>query len=351
MIWIPNPDSLTVFPMIFTLEQLANASGGELVGDPSLQITGAASLAEATPGEISFFASRKYIGLLRKTRASAVFVPPDFAEPIHAAQIRVANPTKAFEQVVLKFAPKPITFAPGIHSTAVVDPSAQLGKRVSIQPHAVIEASVRVGDDTIIGAASYVGHETTIGSACLIYPRVTIRERSRIGSRVIIHSGAVIGADGFGFEMVDGRHQKIQQLGIVQIDDDVEIGANTTVDRARFGRTWVQEGVKIDNLVQIAHNVVIGKNSVIVAQTGISGSTRVGERVMMGGQVGIAGHLEIGDGTAIGAQSGISKSTQGGAWFGSPAVPLAEAKQQIAWVHRLGKLFARVKEIEKKLGL
>ena len=337
--------------MTFTLQQLATTSGGELVGDPSLQIMGAASLSDATPGEISFFANRKYVALLRKTRASAVFVPPDFTEPITLAQIRVANPTKAFEQVVVKFAPKPITFAPGIHPTAVVDPSAQIGKCVSIQPHAVIESGARIGDDTIIGAGSYIGHETVIGPGCLIYPRVTIRERSRIGSRVIIHSGAVIGADGFGFEMVDGRQEKIQQLGIVQIDDDVEIGANTTVDRARFGRTWIQEGVKIDNLVQIAHNVVIGKNSVIVAQTGISGSTRVGERVMMGGQVGIVGHLEIGDGTAIGAQSGVSKSLPGGIWFGSPAVPLGEAKQQIAWIHRLGKLFARVKQIEKRLGL
>ena len=268
--------------MTFTLEQLAKMSGGELLGDPSLQITGAASLAEATPGEISFFANPKYIGLLRKTRASAVFVPPHFADTLDAAQIRVSNPTKAFEQVVLKFAPKPITFTAGVHPSAVVDSSAQLGERVSIQPLAVIEPGARIGDDTIIGAGSYIGHETVIGSACHIYPNVTIRERSQIGSRVIIHSGAVVGADGFGFEMTDGRQQKIQQLGIVQIDDDVEIGANTTVDRARFGRTWIQEGVKIDNLVQIAHNVFIGKNSVIVAQTGISGSTRVGERVMMG---------------------------------------------------------------------
>src|SRR6266516_2264172 len=238
--------------MTFTLQQLATTSGGELVGDPSLQIMGAASLGDATPGEISFFANRKYVALLRKTRASAVFVPPDFTEPITLAQIRVANPAKAFEQVVVKFAPKPITFAPGIHPTAVVDPSAQIGKCVSIQPHAVI------------------------GSGCLIYPRVTIRERSRIGSRVIIHSGAVIGADGFGFEMVDGRQQKIQQFGLVQIDDDVEIGANTTIDRARFGRTWIQEGAKIDNLVQVAHNVVSGKNTVIAAQTGIAGSVRIG---------------------------------------------------------------------------
>jgi UDP-3-O-[3-hydroxymyristoyl] glucosamine N-acyltransferase len=335
----------------FTVRDIVALSGGELVGDSSLQIKGAASLAEATPGEISFFANRKYITLLRKTRASAVFVPADFAESTTPAQIRVSNPTKAFEQVVLQFAPKPITFAAGVHPSAVVDPSARLGERVSIQPHAVVEAEARIGDDTIIGAASYVGHQTTIGSACLIYPRVTIRERSRIGSRVIIHSGAVIGADGFGFEMVDGRQQKIQQLGIVQIDDDVEIGANTTVDRARFGRTWVQEGVKIDNLVQIAHNVVIGKNSIIVAQTGISGSTRVGERVMMGGQVGIVGHLEIADGSMIAAQSGVTKNLPGGVWFGSPAVPFPEAKQQIAWIHRLGKLFARVKAIEKKLGL
>jgi UDP-3-O-[3-hydroxymyristoyl] glucosamine N-acyltransferase len=337
--------------MTLTLRDVAAMSGGELVGDASLQITGAASLAEAMPGEISFFGNRKYIGALRKTRASAVFVPPDFGEPISAAQIRVESPTKAFEQVVLKFAPKAIEFPPGIHATAVVDPSVKLGESISIQPHAVIEAGARIGDNTIIGAGSYIGHETTIGADCLIYPLVTVRERSRIGSRVIIHSGAVIGADGFGFEMVDGRQEKIQQLGIVQIDDDVEIGANTTVDRARFGRTWLQQGVKIDNLVQIAHNVVIGKNSIIAAQTGISGSTRVGERVMMGGQVGIIGHIELGDGTAIGAQSGLGKSTRGGAWWGSPAVPLAEAKQQIAWTHRLGKLFARVKEIEKKLGL
>jgi UDP-3-O-[3-hydroxymyristoyl] glucosamine N-acyltransferase len=334
----------------FTLQELATISGGELSGDPDQKISGAASLPEATPGEITFFASPKYAAQLRNTRASAVFVPLDFSESIAAAQIRVANPAKAFEQVVLKLAPKPVTFAPGVHPTAIVDPSVKLGARVSIQPYVVIEAGASIGDDTVVGAASYVGHETLIGPSCTIYPRVTIRERTRIGSRVIIHSGAVIGADGFGFELVNSRHEKIQQLGIVQIDDDVEIGANTTIDRARFGRTWIQEGVKIDNLVQVAHNVVIGKHSVIVAQAGISGSTRVGERVTMAGQVGIVGHVEIGDGTVIAAQSGVSKDIRGGVWFGYPAVPIAEAKQQIAWVHRLGKLIARVKEIEKRLG-
>jgi UDP-3-O-[3-hydroxymyristoyl] glucosamine N-acyltransferase len=172
-------------------------SDGELAGDPGLKITGAASLAEATAGEISFFSNRKYVGLLRKTRASAIFVSPDFAEPTSAAQIRVSNPAKAFEHVVLKLAPKRITFAPGIHPSAIVDPSAQIGERVSIQPYAVIEAGASIADDTVIGAGTYIGHEVGIGAACFIYPRVTIRERTRIGSRVIFISGAVMGADGF----------------------------------------------------------------------------------------------------------------------------------------------------------
>jgi UDP-3-O-[3-hydroxymyristoyl] glucosamine N-acyltransferase len=337
--------------MPFTLQELATMSGGELVGDPALEITGAASLAEAVAGEITFFSDPRYGPLLRKTHASAVFVPLNFFDNISAAQIRVANPSKAFEQVVLKLAPKPVTFAAGIHPSAIVDPTAQIGERVSIRPCAVIEAGARIGDDTVIGAGTYIGQETVIGSACLIYPRVTIRERGRIGSRVIIHSGAVIGADGFGFKMVDGRQEKNQQLGIVQIDDDVEIGANTTIDRARFGRTWIQEGVKIDNLVQVAHNVVIGRHSVVAAQTGISGSTRVGDYVQMGGQVGIVGHVEIADGSMIAAQSGVSKSIPGGTWFGYPAMPMPEARRQIGWIRRLGKLFARVKEIERKLGL
>ena len=327
-------------------------SGGELHGgNADLKIVGAASLLDAAPGEVTFYGDPRYLARLRKTRASAIFVPLDFSEKTAAAQIRVTNPSKAFELVVLKLAPKPIVFAPGIHSTAIVDPTAKLGNDVSIQPHAVVEANASIGDKTVIGAGSYVGHECIVGDSCLIYPNVTIRERNRIGARVIIHSGAVIGADGFGFEFVDGRYQKIPQIGIVQIDDDAEIGANTTIDRARFGRTWIQEGVKIDNLVQIAHNVTIGKHSVVAAQTGIAGSTRVGEKVMIAGQVGVIGHLTIDDNTIIAAQSGISKDLPGGAWFGSPAVPLADAKRQIAWTHRLGKLFDRVKALEKKLGL
>lgn len=337
-------------PVTFTLQELADSSGGELLGNPAEIITGAAVLAEATKGEIAFFANPRYLPLLRKSQASAAFVPLDFSEKVLPAQIRVADPARAFEQIILRFAARPPVFPPGIHGSAVVHKSAKIGERVSIQPHAVIEAGVTIGNDTVIGASSYIGHDTIVGANCVVYPRVVIRERTTIGDRVVLHSGVVIGADGFGYEFRDGRHEKVPQIGIVQIDDDVEIGANTTIDRARFGRTWIQRGVKIDNLVQVAHNVVIGQDSIIVAQTGIAGSVRIGKRVTIGGQVGIVAHVEIGDETAIGAQAGVTKSISGGAWWSRPVVPLLVAKKQAAWIHRLGGLFERVKKIEQKLG-
>ena len=339
--------------MTFTLQELAAIAGGELIGDGRQVITGAAPLADATAGEITFFAVQRYMPQLRTTRAAAVFVPEDFREDIAPAQIRVANPAKAFEQIILRLAPEPIHFEPGIHPSAVIASDAKLGLGVSIQPHVVIEAGVTIGDNTVIGANSYIGHGTMIGPDCMIYPQVTIRERSILGARVTVHSGAVIAADGFGFEIVEGRHEKVPQIGIVQIDDDVEIGANSTIDRARFGRTWIQEGVKIDNLVQIGHNVVIGKHSIIAAQCGIAGSTRLGDHVMMGGQAGISGHLEIGARNIIGGKTAIFKNLppDGGVWWGVPATPVRQAHERLAWVARLGRLFARVKEIEKKLGI
>ena len=335
--------------MTLTLEQIAKLFDGKLEGDPEAKITGAASLAEATVHEVSFFNNPRYLAQLRKTRAAAVIVPRDFSEQIEAAVILTPDPAKAFEQVVTKFAPPPIEFAPGIHPSAVIHPRAKLGDHISIQPLVVIEAGARIGSRTVIGAGSYIGHDVVIGDGCMIYPRVTIRERCRLGARVILHSGAVIGADGFGFEMTAEGQQKVPQIGIVQIDDDVEIGANTTIDRARFGRTWIQAGAKIDNLVQVAHNVVIGKDTVIAAQTGIAGSVRIGKRVMIGGQAGIIGHIEIADGTMIGAQTGVSKNLNGGVWWATPSVPLKEAKVQLAWVRRLGEFFERVRKIEAKL--
>lgn len=321
-------------------------SGGELIGDSKQVIKRAASLIEADEGDITFFGDPRYLTLLRKTRASAVFLPLDFSESIPQAQIRVSHPAKAFEKLVLQLAPEPIQMTPGIHPTAVVDPSAKLADGVSIQPHAVIEANVSIGPNTVIGAGAYIGHESIIGADSLIYPNVTIRERTIIGARVIIHGGAVIGADGFGFEMVEGRYVKIPQRGFVQIDDDVDIGANSTIDRARFGRTWIQRGVKIDNLVQIAHNVVVGEDTAIAAHVGIAGSTRIGRNVLIAGQAGLVGHLEVADRAMIGAQAGVTKSIGSGAWLLSPAVPLGKAKEHIGWVHRLGKLYARVKALE-----
>ena len=333
-----------------TLQEIASASQGELRGDPQRRISGAAPLGEATENEISFFGNPRYGGQLRATRASAVFVPDDFTDSISIDQIRVKNPIRAFQQMVEHFAPPPIRFEAGVHPSAVIDKSAKLGQGVSIQPCAVIEPGVELGDNVVIGAGTYIGHQTVIGADCVIYPNVTIRERSKIGARVIIHAGTVIGADGFGFDSDQGRYEKQPQTGIVQIDDDVEIGANVAIDRARWGRTWIQRGVKIDNLVHLAHNVVIGEDTVMAAQVGIAGSTHVGKRVLMGGQVGSVGHVEIGDDTILGAKTGVSKSISGGAWWGIAASPMHHAKQQVVWVRNLGKLIARVRELEKKLG-
>ncbi|MCX6982484.1 MAG: UDP-3-O-(3-hydroxymyristoyl)glucosamine N-acyltransferase [Verrucomicrobia bacterium] len=336
-----------------TVSELAALVGGQLASgsDGSAKISGAAALAEALPGEVTFFGNPKYLLKLRASRATVALVPLAFAEKVPAACIRCENPTLAFSKVIEKFAPPPVHFAPGVHPTAVVAPGVRLGAGVSIQPHAVIEAGASIGDGTVVGAHSYIGHEAQIGGGCLIHPRVMIGFRCKIGSRVILHSGAVLGGDGFGFELQDGRQVKIPQIGIVQVDDDVEIGANSTVDRARFGRTWIGEGTKIDNLVQIGHNVVIGKHCILCAFVGVSGSTKIGDYVTLAGQVGTVGHVEIGDGVIVGAQAGVSKTLAAKQiYMGSPAVPAREWKEQVAQIHSLHKLRTRVARLEQLLG-
>jgi UDP-3-O-[3-hydroxymyristoyl] glucosamine N-acyltransferase len=332
------------------LQELAALVGGQLSfgGDASLRISGVASIAEAAADEVTFLGNAKYLPGLRLSRAAAVLVPEDFSEPVPPVLVRVANPSLAFARLVEFFAPKPPVFLPGVHPTAVLGEGVHLGEGASIQPFAVLEPGVVVGAGSVVGAYCYLGHESKLGAHCLLHPRVTVAARCVVGNRVILHSGVVLGSDGFGFEWAGGRHVKIPQVGIVQVDDDVEIGANTTVDRARFGRTWIQEGCKIDNLVQIAHNVVVGKHTLLVAQAGISGSTHLGERVTLAGQVGVAGHLQIGDGVVVSAQSGVSKSLPGAAlYMGSPALPAAEFREQVALVRRLGKLQERVQRLEK----
>ena len=334
------------------LQQLAALVGGQLSfeGDTPLWISGVASIAEAAPDEVTFLGNPRYLPGLRLSKAAAVLVPEDFAEEVPPLLVRVANPSLAFARLVEFFAPKPPAFAAGVHPSAVVGQGVRIGEGASIQPFAVLEPGSVVGAGYVVGAHCYLGQDSKVGDFCLLHPRVTVAARCVVGNRVVLHSGVVLGSDGFGFEWTGGRHVKIPQVGIVQVDDDVEIGANTTVDRARFGRTWIQEGCKIDNLVQIAHNVVVGKHSLLVAQAGISGSTHLGERVTLAGQVGVAGHLQIGDGAVVSAQSGVSKSLAGAAlYMGSPAQPAAEFREQVAMVRRLGKLQERVQRLEKAI--
>lgn len=335
-----------------TLGEVAAQTGGWVAPEAAAQeISGLASLDDANPGDLAFFGNPRYLRSLRKSRATAVLVPHGFAEEVPAIRIWVDNPGAAFAALLPTFVPPEITFAPGVDPAAVVHPEAALGENVFVGPYAVIEPGAKIGARTIIQAHAYIGHGAQIGEDCRIYPNVTIRERCTLANRVILHPGVVIGADGFGYEFRDGAHLKIPQTGIVQIEDDVEIGANSTVDRARFGRTWIRKGTKIDNLVQIAHNVTIGEHSVLCAQVGISGSTRVGNHVTLAGKVGVNGHIEIGDKTVIGAMSGVPKSVPAGVVvIGAPARPMRDYKVNLALLNKLERLFDRVKTLEQAAG-
>lgn len=319
---------------------------------PDPDIHGAASLQEAGPEEIAFFADPRYLQALRRTKAGAVLVPVAAQSECPSIALACDNPAALFARVLELFAPPEIAWPAGIHPTAVVSPGASVDPTASVQPGAVVEEGAIVGPGSVIGACSYIGHRARIGANCFLHPRVTIGERCLVGDRVILHSGVVIGSDGFGYEFSEGRQKKIPQTGIVQIDNDVEIGANTAVDRARFGRTHICEGVKIDNLVQIGHNVVVGPHSVLCAQVGISGSTRLGRYVVMAGKVGVAGHLEISDQITVAAMAGISGNLResGETFSGMPAIPMRDYKRNYVRLANLDKLFERVKKLEKMVS-
>jgi len=334
---------------MMTLLEIAEVIDGEISTASNLRIRGVASLRDAEQGDLAFYASPRYLSELRATKATAVLVPHDFNQEIDCSVIKVENPSHAFDKVIALLAPKPMPVVAGIHPQAIVSPQTILGKNISIGPCAVIEEGVEIGDNTVIGAHSFIGVCTKIGKNCHFYPRVTIRERCVIGNQVILQPGVVIGSCGFGYTSNETGHKKIPQLGIVEIQDDVEIGANTTIDRARFGRTLIGHGTKIDNLVQIAHNVVLGPHNMICSQVGISGSTRTGCGVTLAGQVGLSGHIEIGDRAIIGAQSGLSKNVNPGAIvIGSPAKPIEQWKKNNFYIHNLGKIFDRVKVLENQ---
>ena len=314
--------------------EVATAVRGELSGDGSVAIEGAAGLDEASEREISFFHNAKYVDSLLKTRARVVIVPKQThgtTLPPGKTLIHVTNPQWAFAQVLGILDRQRQIHPKGVHPRAFVEPSAVIGEKTSIYP------------------GVYIGHNVRVGNECLIYPNAVLREDTVVGDRVIIHAGAVLGADGYGFATQEGKHHKIPQIGRVVIGDDVEIGANVTIDRATTGETRIGAGTKIDNLVHIAHNVQIGKDCLIIAQVGISGSTKVGDRVTLAGQVGITGHLTIGDGAVIAAQSGIMNDVETGAiLFGTPARPHKEAMKLQAIYGKLEELYDTIKQLKKR---
>jgi UDP-3-O-[3-hydroxymyristoyl] glucosamine N-acyltransferase len=332
---------------------VAALTGGQLVGPPDLPVVGVGSLDEAGPDSVSFLALPRYRDRVLPSRAGVVLVPADFAlaPPAGRAWVICADPSAAFSAVVAAFAPPPVVFPAGVHPSAVVAASASIPASVHVGPCAVIEPDVVIGERTVIGAGCYIGQACRIGADCLIYPRVTLRERCLLGQRVIVHPGAVIGADGFGYTSTATGHTKIPQVGIVQIDDDVEIGALTAVDRARFGRTWIQRGSKIDNLVQVAHNVVIGQHCLVAGQAGISGSTHLGHGVILAGQVGLAGHLTIGDGAILMAQCGSGADVPPKAVVvGSPAVDRRDFARQQMNLKRIDRMSRLLKDLEAQVG-
>lgn len=336
------------------MAQLAEMTQSEVLGDPDCIISNACDLQSASPEDISFLSNPRYEKMMKRSKAGAIFIAsPTLAEEGRNFLVN-SDPTRAFQTVLEVFyeGAQRMTGFSGIHPTAVIHETSILGRNVTIGPHAVIDQDCRIGDNTFIGSGAYLGTSVAVGEGCLIHPRVTIRERCIIGNNVVIHPGAVIGSCGFGFTTDEkGKHHKLCQMGIVTIGDDVEIGANTTIDRSRFKSTVISKGTKIDNLVQIAHGVHIGEDCIIVAQTGIAGSTEVGRNVVTGGQVGIAGHLTIHPNVAIAAQSGVSKSIrEPGNYRGTPLMPLDEYNRKYVHYRRIDKLIERVEKLEKALS-
>lgn len=339
--------------MKLKLSEIARITGAKLSGDENFEITGIAKIQEAKSGELTFLYLDTYEKFFSATEASAIFVKPEFAKSrsdIH--YLEVSDPNKAFITILIKY------FSPnfkldGIDQSAQIHSSAKIGKNVGIGKNVVIEADCVIGDDVNIYHNSVLLRNVKIGNNTLIFPNVSIREECKIGSNVIIHSGSVIGSDGFGYVPGEnGAYIKVPQIGNVVIEDEVEIGSNVSIDRAALGSTLIKRGVKIDNLVQIAHNVVVGEHTALSGQTGIAGSSEIGKHCIFAGQVGVAGHLTIADNVIIAAQSGVSKSlTKPGTYFGYPAKDRREALRIEAHIRNLSSYAERIKELEEKLSV
>jgi len=329
------------------LSEIASLVHGEIFGEPNLEIRGVSGISEAQEGDITFLSGKRHIKNLPHCKASCIIVQ----EPLHdlaLTQLKVANPYLAFARLLEHFYLKPLKPL-GVSRDAFISDKAKIAESVSIFPFSYIAEGASIGDGSVIYPFVFIGENTAIGEQCIIYPHVTLREGITVGNRVIIHPGSVIGSDGFGYVFDEGRYHKIPQVGGIIIEDDVEIGSNAAIDRATTGNTIIGRGTKIDNLVQIGHNVTIGNNSIVVAQVGIGGSTAIGDYVTLGGQVGVSDHTKIESGTLIGAQSGVMGNVAKGAYSGYPAIPHRDWLKAQAIIARLPELHKRIKELEDKV--
>lgn len=333
-----------------TLGEIAAAVGGTVEGNADVEITGAAAIQTAAKGDIAFVANQRYLKYLHTTKAAALVLDPK-TECSHIPVLRHPNPYLTFARIVDLLYPDVPLVASGVHPKAVIEENVTLDPSAAVGPLCHVRSGTSIGKRTQLVSSVFVGRNVSIGENCLIYPGVSIMDDCKISNNVIIHSSTVIGSDGFGFAESESGLKKIKQIGWVEIEDDVEIGSNTSIDRGALGPTRIGRGTKIDNLVQIAHNVEIGRNCIIVSQVGISGSTKIGNGVVLAGQVGIVGHLEIGDGVRVGAQSGVPRSIPAGKTvFGYPARDIMETKRIEAALTRLPELLKRVRRIEQKLS-
>ena len=332
------------------LRELAARLDCRLEGDGELDVTRVAGIQDAQPGEVTFLANPKYEKLLASTRATAVILKEE-APAAPCAMLRARDPYLAFARAVSLFAPvsRP---APGVHAMAAIAADAQLGTEVSVGPFVAVGEGARIGDRTVIFPNVTIGAGVTVGSDCVIHSNVAVRERCTVGDRVILQNGVVVGGDGYGFvRRGDGTHEKIPQVAVVVIEDDVELGANTTVDRPAVGETRIKAGTKIDNLVQIGHGVTVGRNVLMAAQVGIAGSTEIGDDVIFGGQVGVGGHLTIGRGAVAVGQSGVTNSLDAGAFVaGYPAIDNREWRKASVVFRRLPELKRRIEALEATLA-
>jgi UDP-3-O-[3-hydroxymyristoyl] glucosamine N-acyltransferase len=335
--------------MPYTVADIARLLGGEVLGDASLVLKGFAPADRAQPGDLTFAENENYFARADQSAASVIIAEGSYTSS-RKTLIRVPNARVAFAKVLPLFFPEP-AFAPGIHPTAVLAPTAEVDPTTYIGPHCVVGDRVRIGPRAVLQGGNHIGADSQLDEDARLFPNVTLYPNTQVGQRVRIHAGAVIGSDGFGYIFDNGTHRKVPQIGNVIICDDVEIGANTTIDRGALGPTIIGKGTKIDNLVQIAHNVSLGDHCIIVSQAGISGSCKLGNYVVLGGQVGLAGHLKIGNRASVGAQSGVMNNIPDGEkWLWTPAQPDRQAKRQMIAIQQLPELIRRVKDLEKRLG-